>query len=126
MRRALTSGLLAVVFLAGLVGMQPAGAQVTAEELATSDVVVEPSASVSGADRERLAGAARDLRQRGVPTKFVVVANRPVNPTSRAQELRRAIGFNGNVLVLSQSPRSLGIASAMVPQAAIQDAFNAS
>ncbi len=48
-----------------------------------------------------------------------------MNPPQFARDLRRAIGFNGNVLVLSQAPRSLGIASSL-PEGEIQDIFNRS
>ena len=69
--------------------------------------------------------AARELRKQGVPTKFVVVANRPVNPPRYAVDLRQSIGFNGNVLVLSRSPNSLGIASSLPPQQR-QEVFDSS
>jgi uncharacterized membrane protein YgcG len=105
--------------------MRPAAAEVQPSELAASDVVTEPAANVSAADRERLVQAARELRNQGVPTKLVVVANRPVNLPRYAVELRDAIGFNGNVLVLSQSPRSLGIASSL-PEKKRQEAFKRS
>jgi hypothetical protein len=108
----------------GLGGVQPAGAEVQPSELAASDVVIEQGANVSAADRERLVQAALELRK-AVPTKFVVVANRPVNPPRYAVELRQAIGFNGNVLVLSQSPPSLGIASSLPPKER-QEAFDRS
>jgi hypothetical protein len=93
--------------------------------VAASDVVIESAASVSADGRDRLETAARNLRSRGTPTKFVVVAARPLNPVQTARDLRRAIGFNGSVLVLSQSPRSLGIASG-ISETAIQAAFNSS
>jgi hypothetical protein len=125
MRRTVGLVVLAVVVGLGLAGTRPAAAEVQPSELAASDVVIEPAASVSGADRQRLVAAARDLRERAVPTKFVVVANRPVNPPQYARDLRRAIGFNGNVLVLSQSPPSLGIASSL-PEKEIQKVFNRS
>jgi hypothetical protein len=126
MRRAFGSVVLAVVvgLGLGLAGARPAGAEVQPSELAASDVVIEPAASVSAADRERLVQAARELRARGVPTKFVVVANRAVNPPQMAANLRQAIGFNGHVLVLSQTPPSLGIAGP--PQKVIQEVFNRS
>jgi hypothetical protein len=124
MRRAVVSVVLAVVAVLGFV--RPATAEIQPSELAASDVVVESAASLPPADRDRLVAAARDLRERAAPTKFVVVAARPVNPTQTARDLRRAIGFNnGNVLVLSQSPRSLGIASGL-PEAMIQEAFQTS
>jgi hypothetical protein len=127
MRKATASVVLAAAFLLGLgTGVRPAVAEVTPAELAASDVVIEPGVTISDADRQRLVDAARELRSRGVPTKFVVVANRPVNPNVTARELRKAIGFNGNVLVLSRSPQSLGIASGSVPDAEIQSAFNSS
>jgi hypothetical protein len=127
MRRVVASVALAVVAVVGLGlgGVRPASAEVQPAELAGSDVVVEPGASVSAADRVRLAEAARDLRAKAVPTKFVVVANRPVNPPQYARDLRRGIGFNGNVLVLSLSPRSLGIASGL-SEGEIQQVFNRS
>lgn len=52
----------------------PVRAQVTAEALAASDVVVDPGANVSAGERDRLQTAAEDRRRRGTPTKFVVVA----------------------------------------------------
>jgi hypothetical protein len=122
MRRTLGSVVLAVVVLLGLPGARPAVAEVSPTELAASDVVIEPGASVSDADRQRLVEAARELRSRGVPTKFVVVANRPVNPPQTARDLRRAIAFNGNVLVLSLSPNNVAIDSAL-PAAVRQKAF---
>jgi hypothetical protein len=109
----------------GVGGMQPAAAEVQPAELAASDVVTEPAANVSSADRDRLVQAAGELRSQGVPTKFVVVANRPVNPPRYAVDLRQAIGFNGNVLVLSRNPNSLGIASS-VPAQQRQEAFDRS
>ncbi len=121
MRRAITSVVLAVVAVVGAAG--PVEAQIQASELAASDVVVGPGVSLPAGDREQLEGAARGLRARGTPTKFAVVANRPENPPMTARELRRSIAFNGNVLLLSQSPRSLGIASSQ-PEAVIQDAFD--
>ncbi|MDX6410063.1 MAG: hypothetical protein QOE13_3134 [Gaiellaceae bacterium] len=123
MRILLRSVALAVI--AVVVAVQPAGAEIQPAELAASDVVIEPAATVTAEDRARLEAAARELRDRGTPTKFVVVAARPVNPPQTARDLRRAIGFNGSVLVLSQSPRSLGIASG-VPEPQIQEAFNSS
>jgi hypothetical protein len=128
MRRVVASVALAVVAVLGLgfVGVRPAAAEVQPAELSASDVVIEPGASVSAADRERMAEAARDLRAKAVPTKFVVVANRPVEgPPQYTRDLRRAIGFNGNVLVLSLSPRSLGIASSL-SEGEIQQVFNRS
>ena len=127
MRRVVAGVALAVVAVVGwgLGGVRPAGAEVQPAELAASDVVIEPAASVSPPDRERLAEAARDQRAKATPTKFVVVANRPVNPPQYARDLRRAIGFNGDVLVLSLSPRSLGIASAL-SEGEIQQVFNRS
>lgn len=124
MRRAVGSVVLAIV-LAVLGPARPAGAEVQPSELAASDVVIESAASVSAEERDRLGTAARILRDRGAPTKFVVVAARPLNPVQTARDLRRAIGFNGSVLVLSQSPRSLGIASGL-PGPTIQDAFDSS
>ena len=115
MRRVAASVVVAVVAVVGLGAMRPAAAEVQPAELSASDVVIEPAANVSAADRERLVQAARELRK-AVPTKFVVVANRPVNPPQYAVELRQVIGFNGNVLVLSQSPNSLGIASSLPPK----------
>ena len=127
MRKVVASVAVAVVAIvgSGIGGMRPVAAEVQPPELAASDVVVEPAANVSGVDRERLVEAARELRSQGVPTKFVVVANRPVNPPRYAVELRQAIGFNGNVLVLSQLPNSLGIASS-VPATERQEAFDRS
>lgn len=123
----MASVVLAAAFLLGLgSGVRPAAAEVTPAQLAASDVVIETGVPLDVADQNQLAAAAQELRTRSVPTKFVVVANRPVNPTETARQLRRAIGFNGNVLVLSQSPQSLGIASGSVPDAEIQAAFNAS
>ena len=91
----------AVVVVLGLApGIPPAGAAVQAAELAAADVVVESGATISAADLERLEESARELRDRGAPTKFAVVANRPENPPRFAQDLRRGAGFNGNVLVL--------------------------
>ena len=118
MRKVVASVALTVVATLGLGlgGMRPAGAEVQPAELAASDVATEPAANVSSADRDRLVQAAGELRKQGVPTKFVVVANRPVNPPRYAVDLRQAIGFNGNVLVLSRSPNSLGIASSLPPQ----------
>lgn len=118
MRNLVASVAVAVVAILGLGagGVQPAAAEVQPAELAASDVVIEPEANVSPADRDRLVQAAAELRGQGVPTKFVVVANRPVNPPRYAVDLRQAIGFNGNVLVLSRSPNSLGIASSVPPQ----------
>ncbi|MGH9010728.1 MAG: hypothetical protein ACRDYF_12900, partial [Acidimicrobiia bacterium] len=126
MRPVVASVAVTVVAILGLgLGMRPVAAEVQPTELAASDVVTEQGANVSAADRERLVQAARELRNQGVPTKFVVVANRPVNPPQYASELRGAIGFNGNVLVLSQSPRSLGIAS-WLPAKQRQEAFDRS
>lgn len=118
MRKVVASVAVTVVATLGLGvgGMRPAAAEVQPAELAASDVVTEPAANVSSADRDRLVQAARELRSQGVPTKFVVVANRPVNPPRYAVDLRQAIGFNGNVLVLSRSPNSLGIASSLPAQ----------
>jgi hypothetical protein len=124
MRRAVGSVVLAIV-CAVLGAARPAGAQVQPSEVAASDVVIEGVASISADERDRLETAARNLRSRGAPTKFVVVAARPLDPVQTARDLRRAIGFNGSVLVLSQSPRSLGIASGL-PEAAISAAFNSS
>ncbi|HEU5448016.1 MAG TPA: hypothetical protein VFW57_03300 [Acidimicrobiia bacterium] len=127
MRKVVASVVVTVVAILGLgiSGMQPAAAEVQPAELAAADVVTEPAANVSSADRDRLVQAAGELRKQGVPTKFVVVANRPVNPPRYAVDLRQAIGFNGNVLVLSRSPNSLGIASS-VPAQERQDAFESS
>ena len=107
-----------------IVAPRPAAAEVTPAQVSASDVVIDVDASVSPGDQQRLEQAARDLRAKGVPTKFVVVGQRPVNPPATARSLRLAIGFNGNVLVLSQSPRSLGIASG-VRAATIQKVFEA-
>ncbi len=127
MRKVAASVAVMVVAILGLGvgGMRPVAAEVQPAELAASDVVTEPAANVSSADRERLVQAARELRSQGVPTKFVVVADRPVNPPRYAVELRQAIGFNGNVLVLSRSPNSLGIASSL-PAQERQEAFDRS
>ena len=111
------------IVLAVLAAAGPAAAAVQPAELAATDVVVDAGVSLPAGDRERLDSAARELRQSGVPAKFVVVAARPLNPPQMARDLRRSIGFNGNVLVLSQSPRSLGIASGL-PEATIQGAFD--
>jgi hypothetical protein len=126
MRKVVASVAVTVVAILGLGGgMRPAGAEVQPAELAASDVVTEPAANVSSADRDRLVQVAGELRNQGVPTKFVVVANRPVNPPQYAVGLRQAIGFNGNVLVLSRSPNSLGIASSL-PAQERQDVFDRS
>ena len=127
MRKVVASVAATVVAILGLGigGVQPAAAEVQPAELAASDVVTEPAANVSSADRDRLVQAAGQLRSQGVPTKFVVVANRPVNPPRYAVDLRQAIGFNGNVLVLSRSPNSLGIASSL-PAQPRQEAFDRS
>jgi hypothetical protein len=118
MRKVVASVAVTVVAILGLGfgGMQPAAAEVQPAELAASDVVIEPAANVSSADRDRLVQAAGELRAQGVPTKFVVVASRPVNPPRYAVDLRQAIGFNGNVLVLSRSPNNLAIASSLPSQ----------
>ena len=127
MRRAFGSVVLAVVVVLGLGlgGARPAGAAVQPSELAASDLVVEPGASLSTGDRDRLAEAARQLRDRGAPTKFVILANRPDSPPRVASDLRRGAGFSGTVLVLVPSTRSLGIASAL-PAAVRDDVFNRS
>jgi hypothetical protein len=127
MRKVVAAVAVTVVAILGLGvgGLPPAAAEVQPAELAASDVVTEPAANVSSADRDRLVQAAGELRSQGVPTKFVVVANRPVNPPRYAVDLRQAIGFNGNVLVLSRSPNSLGIASSL-PAQPRQEAFDRS
>lgn len=124
MKRAIGCVALAVL-LAVLAPPRPAGAEIQPSEVAASDVVIEAGASISADERDRLTTAARNLRELGTPTKFVVVAARPLNPVQTARDLRRTIGFNGNILVLSQSPRSLGIASGL-PEATIQEAFDSS
>jgi hypothetical protein len=125
MRRTVGSVVVAVVAALawGLGGARPAAAEVQPAQLAASDVVIDAAASVSAADRARFEAAARELRDRGAPTKFVVVGDRPLNPPQTARDLRRAIGFNGSVLVLSQTPRSLGIASSLAPTV-IQQVFD--
>jgi hypothetical protein len=126
MRRAIVSVMLAVVAVVGLGlgGVRPAGAEIQPSELTDSDVVVEPGASLSAGDHDRLVAAARDLRARGVPTKFVVAATRPADPPQAARDLRRGSGFTGNVLLLALSPtRSLGIASGL-PKPLIDTAYN--
>ncbi|HEV3363660.1 MAG TPA: hypothetical protein VG795_05865 [Acidimicrobiia bacterium] len=127
MRRAFGSVVLAVVIVLGLGlgGARPAGAAVQPSELSAADVVVEPGASLSAADRERFEQAARQLRDRGASTKFVILANRPESPPRFAGELRQAAAFNGNVLVLVPSTRSLGIASPLPPTVR-DDVFNRS
>ena len=119
--RHLTLVTLAALLAVGIAA--PVQAQVTPEELAAADVVIDPAATVSAEERGRLSAAAEDLRRRGAPTKFVILAQRPVNPPQLARDLRQSIGFNGNVLVLSQSPRSLGIASGR-PGSSVQEAFD--
>ena len=125
MRTALASVGLAVVVVLGLGGARPAGAEIQPSELTASDVVVEPGSTISDADRQRLEEAARELRDRGAPTKFAVVANRPQDPPRFAQDLRRGAGFSGNVLVLVPSTRTLGIGSG-IPNPVIDDVFNRS
>jgi hypothetical protein len=127
MRRTFRSVVLAVVVVLGLGvgGARPAGAAVQPSELSASDVVVEAGASLSAADRERLEEAARQRRDRGAPTKFVILANRPDNPPRFAEELRRAASFNGGVLVLVPSTRTLGIGSPL-PKPVVDEVFNRS
>jgi uncharacterized membrane protein YgcG len=102
-------------------------AEVSPEEVAAADVVVEAGASLSDSDRARLEEAAARLRTEGVPTKFVVVATRPSDTTAGqyARALRGAAGFDGNLLVLFLSPGSLGLASTRVPNAELDGAFAA-
>ena len=126
MRRALASvGLAVVVVLGlGLGGARPAAAEVQPSELSASDVVIESGASVSAEARDRLVTAAQKLRdQLGVTTKFVVAATRPADPPQAAQNLRRAIGLDGNLLLLVPSTRTLGIASGL-PKPQIDTAYN--
>ena len=117
----------ALVLAATLLAAPSLRAEVRAEDVAASDVVVESGASLSDRDRARLTEAAGRLRAEGVPTKFVVVATRPTDTTASgyAVDLRRAAAFDGNLLVLFLSPRSLGLASTRIPNSELDAAFAA-
>ncbi|MGH9042840.1 MAG: hypothetical protein ACRDZ3_21715 [Acidimicrobiia bacterium] len=127
-------GLIVALLLTLAVAPAPAGAappspvlraEVSAEEVTGADVVVEAQASLPAEDQARLEEAAARLQTEGTPTKFVVVATRPpdTTPVAYAQELRRAAAFDGNLIVLFLSPRSLGLASTAVPDAVLNDTF---
>ena len=116
-------GRLAVVLLAlaaALVLAAPAIAVVAPSELRQNDVAIESGASVSDDDRGELEASAAALAEAGRPTKYVVLAERPADPTAYARSVREAVGSEWAVFVLS--PGNLRIDSP-APTSAEQAAF---
>ena len=116
-------GRLAVVLLAlaaALVLAAPAIAVVAPSELRQNDVAVESGASVSDDDRGELEASAAALAEAGRPTKYIVLAERPADPTAYARSVREAVGSEWAVFVLS--PGNLRIDSS-APTSAEQAAF---
>ena len=98
----------------------PAIAVVPPAELRQDDVAIESGAQASDDDRAALDESASELAQAGRPTKYVVLAERPADPTAYARSIREAVGSQWAVLVLS--PGNLRIDSPL-PTAAEQAAF---
>ena len=116
-------GRLAVVLLALVAALAlaaPALGQVAPSELSQTDVAIDAGASVSDDDREALEASASELSSAGSPTKYVVLAERPADPTAYARSIREAVGAEWTVLVLS--PSNLRIDSPL-PSSAEQAAF---
>lgn len=107
------------VLLAALmtIGVASAAGLVDPTAVRSSNVVIEQGVGIQQASRDRLTQAAAELNGNGRPTKFVVLANRPggsaAGARTYAQGLRRAVGNQWTVLVLSQNPRNLSIASGL-------------
>ena len=99
------------------IGVGSAAGLVDTSALRNSNVVIEPGVGIQQSSRDRLTEAAADLNGNGRPTKFVVLANRPggraAGAKTYAQSLRRSVGNQWTVLVLSQNPRNLSIASGL-------------
>lgn len=118
-------GRLAVVLLALVAAIAlaaPALGQVAPAELSQSDVAIEDGASVSGDERTALEESASELAQAGTPTKYVVLDERPADPTGYARSVREGVGAEWTVIVVSQSPRNLRIDSPL-PSATEQAVF---
>ncbi len=104
---------LALATLLTLVVSGSALALVDLAAVAASDVAVEAGVGLSTAQRSQLESSALDLRGRGTPVKYVVLRAKPADAKEYADSLRRKLQFRGDILVLSQSPRSLRIASGL-------------
>ncbi|MDX6646890.1 MAG: hypothetical protein QOK40_2617, partial [Miltoncostaeaceae bacterium] len=88
------------------------------QRLRTADVAAEAGAGVSAGDIARLDQAAADMRARGFPTKFVLVANASDATDGAASALRSQLGRSTVATVILLGPRRVGISSAR-PAAAI-------
>ena len=69
----------------------PAIAVVPPAELRQDDVAIESGAQASDDDRAALEESASELAQAGRPTKYVVLAERPADPTAYARSIREAV-----------------------------------
>ncbi|MGD9572916.1 MAG: hypothetical protein AB7V62_13585 [Thermoleophilia bacterium] len=120
--RSLLTLILALV--ACLAVTAPAVALVDLAAVAASDVAVEEGAPLSQSGRDRFEDAAADLRAAGTPSKFVILDARPADPVAYARSLRQRLSFAGDVLVLSNQPRNLSIASSL-PSGTVQAVYDA-
>lgn len=84
-------------------------AAVSGQDLRGTDVFFEPGVTRPDADRDRLQAAADELKDKGFPTKFVVVAERPADGDAFAKKLRTEVGVDQVSAVLVLAPRQLAI-----------------
>jgi hypothetical protein len=124
MRRLL---IVAALITAGVLATTAHGA-VSVADLQANDVVFDTGVTRSADERAQLQAAADDLRAKGFPTKFVVVATGTKNPDAVAADLRKGladtIGIDNIDAVLVLGNRQLGI-SADVFQSERDEAFQA-
>ncbi len=111
-----------VMSLVALLAMAPSAvAAVTADALADADVVVDSDATLSDGDRQRLQGAADDLKAKGFPVKFVITetsdSNRDLTAAKLRSDLGKKLGSIDNIDgVFIIAPRQLGIDADVFPQ----------